>query len=459
MSASASAVLLPTETAYKEVGIFISHKHEDSRAAKLIQSKFEQWGGDRLKVYLSELVPKGEEWDPKIHEWLRQSDWLLLLYTGPGVEWDWCLYETGFFAGSHETTAKRFCLHRAGVELPGPLKAWQSATEEDCAELLDQIFRQEPFPGGKPLHLRLNDETLKTVAAEIMEAVGEKAKPVVFPPYVELQMEKPHQQELRTSGTLAGDIRVVFECNAHEVFGLLDGMGGRGLTWADVAGQLERTRQKGWVNSLSDSLRRVCQNQSVSTTLPIVYSVTDDAKTRWRPILYSVQTDGETQVFRIVLSEIRPEDDPRPSDPSLDHCMTLITTARMFRYGVIEKYRPLVRQLQTRKRAGTAVTAQDLEPFDALPSAIDRIETEAMNSGVRNLDVVIDLFPDPDGEESKKLGDWSVQWAEYRKQLMGAVATKNLDEMEKALDGMRNINRDCFRLMAHRYCEMIDALK
>jgi hypothetical protein len=251
----------------------------------------------------------------------------------------------------------------------------------------------------------------------------------------------------------------MFDSNAQEVFGLRCCLGGSGLTWADVAAPLERTRQKGWIRSLSDSLRRLCQNQSVSTTFPIVYSVTDDSKRRWRPILYSAQTGGETEVFRIVLSEILPEDDPRPSDPSLDHCMTLIAAARMIRYGVIEKYRPLVRQLQARKRVGTPVTSQDLDVFDALPSAIDRIETEAMNSGVRSLDTVIELFSDTEGEESKKLEAWSAQWAEYRKQLVSAVAARNLDEMEKALDGMRNVNRDSFRLMAHRYCEMIDALK
>src|SRR5690348_4343511 len=145
MSASATSALVPPESGEKRVGIFVSHKHDDRLAAMHIKGRFEELGGERLDVYVSELIPTGEQWDPKIHQWLKESDWLLLLYTGPGVEWDWCLYETGFFAGSHETNTKRLvCLHREGVELPGPLKAWEAATEENCEGLLDEIFRKTP---------------------------------------------------------------------------------------------------------------------------------------------------------------------------------------------------------------------------------------------------------------------------------------------------------------------------
>ena len=71
------------------------------------------------------------------------------------MEWDWCLYETGFFAGSHEPSNKRLvCLHRAGVELPGPLQAWEAVTEEHC-DALDEISRKPAQPGAKPLYARI----------------------------------------------------------------------------------------------------------------------------------------------------------------------------------------------------------------------------------------------------------------------------------------------------------------
>jgi hypothetical protein len=69
---------------------------------RISQRGFRNLGGDHLDVHLSELIPAGDQWNPKIHEWLQESDWLLLLYTGQGVEWDWCLYETGFLRGPME---------------------------------------------------------------------------------------------------------------------------------------------------------------------------------------------------------------------------------------------------------------------------------------------------------------------------------------------------------------------
>ena len=460
MSASATSALVPPESGEKRVGIFVSHKHDDRLAAMHIKSRFEELGGDRLDVYVSELIPTGEQWDPKIHQWLKESDWLLLLYTGPGVEWDWCLYETGFFAGSHETNTKRLvCLHREGVELPGPLKGWEAATEENCEGLLDEIFRKTSYPGGKPLNSRVADQTLKGLAREIMDGFTDKPKPTVFTPYVELLVEDRHKRELLSTRKLPGDIAVTLDGKAREIFGVADTVRGQTVCWADIAAGLERTRQKGWIRGLSDSVRRLCEKQSVSTTFPVVYSVTDGAKRRWRPILYSAQVGGSAQALRIVLSEILPEDDPRPSDPRLDHCTVLMTMSRMIRFGIIDKYRPLVRQLQMRKKTGGTISPEEMEVFEAIPPALDRMETEAINSGVQTLDSVIALFGADQAEQGQKLESWTSEWMEYRKQVLRAVTDRNLDQLENALNGMRDVNRDGLRLIAHRFSELIDELQ
>ena len=460
MGTSATAALVPPELGEKRVGIFVSHKHDDRLAAMQIKTKFEDLGGDRLDVYVSELIPAGEQWDPKIHQWLKESDWLLLLYTGPGVEWDWCLYETGFFAGSHDTSNKRLvCLHRAGVELPGPLQAWEAVTEENCDALLDAIFRKPAQPGAKPLHARIADQTLKTLAHEIMDGLTEKPTPTVFTPYVELLLEDRHKRELLSTRKLPGDVAITVDVKAREIFGVADTVRGQAVCWSDIATGLERTRQKGWIRGLSDSIRRLCEKQSVSTTFPIVYSVTDGAKRRWRPILYSVQLGGGTEMFRIILSEILPEDDPRPSDPRLDHCTVLMTMSRMIRFGIIDKYRPLVRQLQMRKKTGGTISPEEMEAFEAIPPALDRMETEAINSGIQTLDSVIALFGADQSEQSRKLESWTSEWMEYRKQLLRAVTDRNLDQLENVLNGMRDVNRDGLRLIAHRFSELIDELQ
>lgn len=459
MSAPATPLAAP-EAGEKKVGIFISHKHDDSLAATQITTRLQDYGGDRLDVHSSELIAAGEEWNPKIHQWLHDSDWLLLLYTGPGVEWDWCFYETGFFAGVHGTGTRRLvCLHREGIELPGPLKAWEAVTEKNCDALLVEIFRQAPGPGLNAVNPRISDQSLKELSRGIMQAITERPKPVVLCPYIELVLEKREQQELLNTGTLSGDILVHADPKGKELLGLLDTMDERPLRWADIDCRLEETRQKGWVSGLSDSLRRLCRNQSVSTTLPIVYSVTGDSRRRWRPILYSVQLSDAEEVLRIVFSEIRPEDNPRPTDPHLDLCAALMASCRMIRFGVIDKYGSLVRSQQLRKSAGEAITQKDFDDkFASLPAVIDRAETEAMNAGLQTLDNVFELFAPDQIQERKNFESWTLKWIQYRKELTSALAARNLDELQAALDGMREVNRQSFRLIAHRYCELIDGL-
>jgi hypothetical protein len=458
MGASVTPVL--ATPAEKSVAIFISHKHEDGEAAREIKTKLDEYGGDRLNVYVSELIPKGEQWEPTIHQMLKDSDWLLLLYTGPGVEWDWCLYETGFFAGTHDKSQTRLvCLHPKSVELPGPLNAWQAVTEDNCEELLQEIFRKPPYPGTKPLNPKVTDETLQRMARDIMDFTG-TPKPTVFPAYIELRLDDSQQEYLVASGALDPDIPVAAGVKAREIFGISDIVQGESIGWAQIAGALERTRQKSWARGLSDSLRRVCRRESVSTTFPIVYSVQDETRRRWRPILYSAQHLGGAEVFRIIFSEILPEDDPRPSDRCLDHCTVLMTMSRMIRFGLIEKYWPLVRQFQLKKKMGEPASSEEIdERFGSLPAAIARIETEALNSGLQTVDSVLELFADDQQEECKKLEAWTDQWLGLRKRVAASVAARNLDELQTILDELRTLNRDSFRLIAHRYSQLIDELK
>src|SRR5690349_16965854 len=96
--------------------IFLSHKLGDSeRNARRVAGDLAMFGGRSVSVLCSANFERGEEWEPKIREGLVKADWLILLYTGPTVEWDWCLYETGFFRalmeGHSEKSVRRLiCL-------------------------------------------------------------------------------------------------------------------------------------------------------------------------------------------------------------------------------------------------------------------------------------------------------------------------------------------------------------
>src|SRR6058998_3369020 len=98
-----------------ELRIFLSHKKGDSeRNAQRIAGSLALFGGPNVKVFCSANFEPGEQWEPAICSGLQQAHWLILLYTGPHTEWDWCLFETGFFRAlmNDEKSERRLiCLH------------------------------------------------------------------------------------------------------------------------------------------------------------------------------------------------------------------------------------------------------------------------------------------------------------------------------------------------------------
>ena len=90
-------------SAEQSLNIFVSYKSKDQAIAErfktllygvLIPDKREL-----LDVFISNGIPKGEDWEKSIHEALRKCDCFILLYTDPMLEWSWCLYESGFYTG------------------------------------------------------------------------------------------------------------------------------------------------------------------------------------------------------------------------------------------------------------------------------------------------------------------------------------------------------------------------
>ena len=457
MGIAATPVMTHPESGARVVSVFVSHKHEDSSTARQIKRWFENLGGGRLEVHISELIPLGEQWDAQIRKWLKEADWLLLLYTGPG-DWHWCLYEMGFFAGAHEPAQRLVCVHPEGIALPEQLRGWQATTDRQFENLMAQIFRNELFPGAKPINTQMNDADLKEVAQKIMEGFTDRGRPLELTPHIELKLDPRHKQALCATRRLAGDIAVSADAKARDIFGLIESTGDQPLSWSDIQAQLELSQQTGWIPCLADSLRRLCQRQAVIfTTLPAVYSVAGEQPRRWRPILHSAQIGGAKEEFQLIFSEILPEDDPRPSDTRLDYCMTLMKMCRMVRFGIIEPYTRKLKRFQRQKSLGMAVSQQEMEEsLGSLPSAIDRIETEGMHSSLSTQDSARRaLFCD----ELSQLMKWTREWIECRTKVVSAVETGNLDVLEEALGGMQVVNRECLRLIAHKYCDMLDQLK
>lgn len=113
--------------------IFISHRFEYGRIARAMKKVIETASHGQIDVFISEDIPRGNEWRPAIEHHLRTAQSLFLLYGAPYEDWSWCFYEAGyFFAAKPAATDRRiFCLIRPNVTPPGPLSHLQMLTNKD----------------------------------------------------------------------------------------------------------------------------------------------------------------------------------------------------------------------------------------------------------------------------------------------------------------------------------------
>jgi hypothetical protein len=146
---------------------FISHKAKDYALARAIATLL-MANMERTRLFLSDEIPKGNDWRKAIQSSLDQCDCLIMIYTDPTEDWGWCLYEAGYFdSKSTDSESKRiFCLHHPSVQPPDPLANRQTipATEEEVLRWLVEDF----YPSA---HQTKAFMTVGTTAPEITRAI------------------------------------------------------------------------------------------------------------------------------------------------------------------------------------------------------------------------------------------------------------------------------------------------
>ena len=77
--------------------IFISHKEVEHDLACKTREVLRGLSRD-ISCFVSGVdIPAGTDWNRLIKSALAESNLLLLLFSNPDHQWDWCLYEAGLF--------------------------------------------------------------------------------------------------------------------------------------------------------------------------------------------------------------------------------------------------------------------------------------------------------------------------------------------------------------------------
>lgn len=311
--------------------IFISHKHEDAEAASEIKNILQK-PSDRLDVWVSEKdIPIGGNWDEEIVEALHGSNMLLLLFTElkkdwdeKGLhedalkdlskkDWDWCLYETGFFKRPLKDFPQRkiVCFYRAGNNPPRPLSNLQAVpitpvypplgaleVDKEIAKLhnaaknseliekfLKGLYLKTELTGlEKPLNDRLEDSDFVEMAWKIARLFNIQE---VEQTYCTKRLHLEYGMNLKfEEDKIPESVDVQGYNGALQIFGIND----RDNCKMDelISNAVESGNQL-WINGLAKAIFNATKGKATST--PIDIHDTENNKF-YRAILYRVDRTG-----------------------------------------------------------------------------------------------------------------------------------------------------------------------
>lgn len=112
--------------------VFISHKHDDHALATEVKNAIEGLNPDLIDCFVSGIdITAGMDWRREIRSVLSLSHMLVLLFTAPSKNWDWCLFETGLYTRFDKTEIRSVvCLFNPGQAAPSPLADLQGVPAE-----------------------------------------------------------------------------------------------------------------------------------------------------------------------------------------------------------------------------------------------------------------------------------------------------------------------------------------
>ncbi len=430
--------------------IFLSHKGKDISIAQAIKDELERYGPNRLFIYLSEGIAFGEDWSEDIHNALRNADWLFLLYTDPTPEWDWCLYEVGFFAARKDR--RLICLYRAGLDPPGPMKRWQSvrAKKEDWVKLLDEIFGKPFRKGVVPINTKLanNVQELANMADKIIKIVGPKPVTKYYNNFLTLHLEVAQAAIATEKGEVPKATKVLHsDQDSLRMFGLEEKPYGY-WTWGELVQDLKAPDEIEWTKSLGIVTKNAIRYREIKSCLPLFHS--KKVGHAYRPVIHRIDRlpDGAVR-FIINFVEIPLQEDPTPPG-QLGSIATLLSIARKFRWGVLKTYLDEIEKVRLDKNAD----AEKIEDcLTKLELALQSVESQAANKGLFDRTNIVRAFDERKVRD--RVGDLFDEWLKLRQDLTTNMDKKKLKEVVEGLRQMDKMTLEFLVTASARYYNLL----
>ncbi len=448
--------------------IFLSHKIKDRHHAHEIKTKIETLNPKEVKVYVCEECPPGQKYREAILRRLKASDLLIFLYTSAGMQFDWCLYETGFYDAKHVDKLKvsqrrpLVVLYGRGMVVPPPLEVFENyqVDAEKPERLMD--FLAWLFDGtnhGPALNKKvLHDPASKALVRDAFLApfLAEEM-PVQFDRVLTLLIAPSGIPALREEATIPDDSQVVGKFSALRLFAFNPAI--ITVTWKQLCGQLRALDPQSpwpgtsclWTDHLGAILREAVSDRMPAEGLPLFYSAAEKAS--YRPTLFSMLKKGDGAVeFQISFTKLPTELGLRLSSQMamlanlLDFCMMFKAVLDDAQFAELRSSdRPMDREAL-------------IQIGERFMLALNTIRVEYQNRGLA-VSHIADAFgaegEDPSGSRRRAL-EFFQRYVDARKRLFDAFPTGDVVKARVCFGVFSEVQREFLKMAARRYAELAE---
>jgi hypothetical protein len=455
LASDRSRSLQHKESTMADYTIFLSHRSKDALAAAQLRGILEGLDDTgALRVVVSEAIPKGDDWRSSIHKELAQADRFVLLYTDPSQKWDWCLYESGFFSGVRlhrpKPSAKFITLHAVDVEPPSPLTQWQTVKGDatPVRELLEELFCMPLRERAEPIAKKLKgSKRIKTAAERIATLIRPGPKPDWYSSFVRLILSPAQVEEVRAKRRIPLAAEIEADDSALDLFNVKRSAG---LTWERLGTSIQRgdlvESNLHWRAAVSEAIYTALNGARSLPQLPMFYSHDGECYHSFLQRLDKM-SDNSNRAY-VVFTRFHGEDDPRPPG-DLGILTHMLSLGRNFRWGVIEPFAQKLTMVMQRGSPPELIT----DVLAKLEAALARALNEGARAQLLVPEVAMAVFSDPN--DRSDIARLYAQWGESQPAFEQAMASQDLKEIVRILEGYRKVNAEYLTVTVKRLYEIL----
>lgn len=314
--------------------IFISHRSEYADLVKALKAVIQETAQGQISVFISEDIPKGDDWRAELEKSLQGAENLFLIYGAPYEDWSWCFYETGYFGAQPPCEGRErriFCVKRKDIPVPSPLSHLQAiADETELVKVLIEIYRQNKiaFDAGD---LRARVQSIgRKLFGKIAELRG----------YSRVLVSINNDDFGEAAGLPAKAIVESDTTTITELFGLATSS----IQWGEIikiAAELVGNEKIFFEKWLAETAKIIRAGHENSVVAPQTVLIARRGGKRYRLLLYHMRRQGnDVSVYEfLAVDEVGGPTVGLPAP-----VLSLITAIRMgfrFRYELIDKFADL----------------------------------------------------------------------------------------------------------------------